>query len=113
AARTLALAFPKDLIQQGAVRFDQQGQPRVGLYEPSLLAPNPQRGRVVDRDLDALAASLDAHGQQEPIVARLITETDRQRWPSAFTDEQLLVILKGHRIHAAQPKSKLTQLKVE
>jgi len=113
AARTLALAFPKNLIQQGAVRFDQQGQPRVGLYHPSLLAPNPQRGRVVDRDLAALAASLDAHGQQDPIVARLITQTDRQRWPEAFTEKQLLVILKGHRIHAAQPKSKLTQLKVE
>jgi hypothetical protein len=74
---------------------------------------NPQRGRVVDREIDALAASLDAHGQQEPIVARLITETDRQRWPGTFNDGQLLMILKGHRILAAQPKSKLTLLKVE
>ena len=112
-ASTLARAFPQELIRQGVVRFDQQGQPRVGLYDPSLLAINPQRGRVVDRELDALAASLDAHGQQEPIVARLITETDRQRWPSAFSELQLLIILKGHRIFAAQPKSKLTLLKVE
>ncbi len=113
AARTLGRAFPQELIQQGAIRFDPQGQPRVGLYDPALLAPNPQRGRVVDRELDALAASLNAHGQQEPIVARLITKTDRERWPGTFNDIQLLVILKGHRIFAAQPKSKLAQLNVE
>ena len=91
----------------------QQSQPRVAGYDPSLLAPNPQRGRVVDRGLDELASSLDSHGQQEPIVARLITDTDRRRWPDAFTERQRLLILKGHRIHAAQPKTRLSMLRVE
>jgi hypothetical protein len=113
AAQTLTRAFPQDLIREGAIRFDPQGQPRVGTYAPALLAPNPQRGRVADRDLDVLAASLNADGQQEPIVARLITDTDRKRWPDAFSDRQLLVILKGHRIFFAQPKTKLAFLKVE
>ncbi len=48
---------------------------------------------MVDRNLDTLAESLNAHGQQEPIVARLITETDRQRWPDAFSERQILLIL--------------------
>ncbi len=112
-ARTLSRFFPQDLVAAGTVRFDPQGQPRVGLFDPSLLALNPQRGRVVDRGLAELAASLDVDGQQEPIVARLITDTDRQRWPDAFNDRQLLMILKGHRIFYAQPKSKLKLLRVE
>jgi hypothetical protein len=112
-ARTLSRFFPQELVAEGAVRFDPQGQPRVGLFDPSLLSPNPQRGRVADRGLVELAASLDVDGQQEPILARLITDTDRQRWPDAFNERQILLILKGHRIFFAQPKSKLAMLRVE
>jgi hypothetical protein len=113
AAETLTRAFPQELLREGLITFDQQGQPKVAQYDPRLLAGNPQRGRVVDRGLEELAASLDAHGQQEPLIARLITETDRQRWPDSFTDRQLLLILKGHRLFFAQPKSKLQSLRVE
>lgn len=109
----LQQAMPQKLQELGRVAFEMTGQPRVALYDPTLLAPNPQRGRLVDRGLEELAKSLDAHGQQEAIIARLITEADRKRWPEAFTEEQLLVILSGHRIFFAQPKSQLRQLKVE
>lgn len=112
-ATTLSRAFPKALVEQGAIRMDPNGQPRVAVYDPALLAPNPQRGRVVDRNLDILAESLNAHGQQEPIVARLITETDRQRWPDEFSASQILLILKGHRLYFAQPRSSLRTLRVE
>ena len=60
-----------------------------------------------------LPHSLDAHGQQEPILARLITDTDRQRWPDAFSKDQILVILKGHRVYNAMPKTRLKKLRVE
>lgn len=113
AAQVQMRATPADLIKQGLISFDPQGQPRVANYDPSLLAPNPQRGRVVDRGLDELASSLTTHGQQEPIVARLITDTDRKRWPDAFTERQIILILKGHRLYAAQPRSSLTSLRVE
>ena len=53
------------------------------------------------------------HGQQEAIIARLITPSDRQRWPEAFEPSQILLILNGHRVYFAQPKSKLHKLKVE
>lgn len=109
----LAQALPRALVDAGRVRFDQRDQPRVALYDPKLLAPNPQRGRIIDRDLDVLAASVDAHGQQEPLIARLITDTDRKRWPEAFKTGQLLVILQGHRLYMAQPRSKQRMLKVE
>jgi hypothetical protein len=113
AAETLQRALPRTLVEQGLIRFDSQGQPRVAEYDPALLAPNPQRGRVLDRALDELAASLNECGQQEPIVARLITDTDRQRWPSHFTEHQLLLIVQGHRLFFAQPRSNLRTLRVE
>jgi hypothetical protein len=106
-------AMPIDLVRQGRIEVSQQLQPTVALYDPALLAPNPQRARLLDERLDELAASLDAHGQQEPIIARLITETDRQRFPQSFGDRQILLILKGHRIYFARAKSKLSMLKVE
>ncbi len=112
-AATLQRALPAAVIQRGLISFDQAGQPRVAYYDPSLLVPNPQRGRIVDRHLDKLAESLNAVGQQETIIARLITDTDRQRWPDAFDRRQILLILKGHRIYFAQPKSKLKTLRVE
>ena len=112
-AATLQRALPPDAVQRRLISFDQTGQPRVAYYDPSLLAPNPQRGRIVDRNLDKLAESLNAFGQQETIVARLITETDRKRWSDAFKAPQILLILKGHRIYLAQPKSKLKTLRVE
>ncbi len=113
AAQTLTQALPRELLDRGLITFDQHGQPRVAGYDPSLLAPNPQRGRLEDRGLDALAASLNEHGQQQPLIARLITPTDRQRWPDAFRPDQIIVILHGHRIYFAQPKSKLEKLRVE
>lgn len=113
AAQVMQRALSVSLIEQGLITFNDQGQPRVADYDPVLLAPNPQRARVADRSLDELAASLDTDGQQEPILARLITETDRARWPTAFTPEQILLILKGHRIYYAQPKTKLQRLRVE
>lgn len=113
AADVLQRALPRDAIERGAITFDATAQPRVAQYAPSLLAPNPQRGRVVDRHLETLAESLDAFGQQETIIARLITETDRTRWPDAFNARQVLLILKGHRIYFAQPKSSLKTLRVE
>lgn len=106
-------AIPRTLLERGLITFDPTGQPRVASYDPSLLAPNPQRGRLVDRGLDELAKSLNAHGQQEPIIARLITETDRKRWPGAFDEKQILLILKGHRIYNAQPNTRLQTLRVE
>jgi hypothetical protein len=109
----LQQAMPMKLQETGRVAFESTGQPRVAFYDPTLLAPNPQRGRLLDRGLDELAKSLSAHGQQEAIIARLITDMDRKRWPEAFTEEQLLVILSGHRIFFAQPKSSLSKLKVE
>jgi hypothetical protein len=111
-AETFAKVFPQDALERGLISR-QVGQSPIGLYHPSLLAPNPQRGRVVDRELDVLASSIDQYGQQEPIVARLVTPTDRARWPKHFTDTQMLLILKGHRLYFAQPKSKLSMLKVE
>jgi hypothetical protein len=112
-AATLQRALPAEVIQRGLITFDQAGQPRVASYDPSLLATNPQRGRMVDRHIDTLADSLNTFGQQEMIVARLITDTDRKRWPDAFNDRQILLILKGHRIYFAQPKTKLKTLRVE
>jgi len=112
-AQSFLKAVPAELVREGRITMDQQGQPRVAYYDPALLAPNPQRGRVVDRGLEELAASLDAHGQQEPILARLITDTDRKRWPDAFGPGQLLMILKGHRLWFAQPRTKLSSLRVE
>ena len=76
-AATLKRALPADVIQRGLISFDQAGQPRVASYDPSLLAPNPQRGRMVDRHIETHAESLNTFGQQEMIVARLITDTDR------------------------------------
>lgn len=111
-AETFTRAFPKHLVERGLINRGA-GQVPIGLYHPSLLAPNPQRGRVVDRELDVLAESLNRYGQQEPIVARLITATDRARWPKHFTETQILLILKGHRLFFAQPKSGLTMLRVE
>ncbi len=113
AAEVLQRALPREAIERGSITFDGASQPRVAQYDPSLLAPNPQRGRIVDRHLDKLAASLDTVGQQETIIARLITDTDRQRWPDAFAERQILLVLKGHRIYFAQPKSKLKTLRVE
>ncbi len=113
AAQTLTQALPRELLDRGLIAFDQQGRPLVAGYDPSLLAPNPQRGRLEDRGLDELAASLNEHGQQQPLIARLITPTDRQRWPDAFRPDQIIVILHGHRIYLAQPKSKLEKLRVE
>lgn len=111
-AETFNRVFPADLVESGLISRNAPQSPN-GLYHPSLLAPNPQRGRVVDRELSVLAASLDRYGQQEPIVARLITKTDRARWPKSFDNKQLLLILKGHRIFFAQPKTKLAMLRVE
>lgn len=106
--------MPGNLIEQGLIEIPQSGQAtRIGLYHPSLLAPNPQRGRVIDRGLDELAATLNEHGQQQPIVARLITETDRKRWPDALDSKQVLLIVQGHRMFFAQPRSQLKMLRVE
>jgi hypothetical protein len=113
AAQTLTQALPRELMDRGLIAFDQQGRPLVAAYDPSLLAPNPQRGRLEDRGIDELAASLNEHGQQQPIIARLITPTDRRRWPDGFRNDQIVVILHGHRIHAAQPRTKLEKLRVE
>ena len=113
AAQTITQALPRELLDQGLIAFDQQGRPLVASYDPTLLAPNPQRGRLEDRGLDELAASLNDHGQQEPIIARLLTPSDRRRWPDAFRPDQIILILHGHRIYAAQPKSKLQKLRVE
>lgn len=104
--------FPAELIGRGLVDRNAPQSP-TGLYHPSLVAPNPQRARVADYDLDELAKSLDQYGQQEPILARLITKTDRARWPKQIAEKQLLLILKGHRIFNAQPKTKLKMLRVE
>jgi hypothetical protein len=113
AAQTITQALPRELLDQGLISFDQQGRPLVASYDPTLLAPNPQRGRLEDRGLDELAASLNDHGQQEPIIARLLTASDRLRWPKEFRPDQIILILDGHRIYAAQPKSKLSKLRVE
>lgn len=113
AAQTFSQALPRELVERGIISFDAYGRPFVASYEPSLLAPNPQRGRLENRGLDELAASLNEHGQQQPIIARLITPTDRRRFPDAFRADQIIVILHGHRLYAAQPKSNLKQLRVE
>lgn len=113
AAQTLVQAMPRELVERGLIALDQHGRPLVPVYDPSLLARNPQRARLEDRGLDELATSLNKHGQQQSIIARLITPTDRRRWPDAFKPDQIILILHGHRIHAAQPKSKLEKLRVE
>lgn len=113
AAQTITQALPRELLDRGLIGFDQGGRPLVASYDPSLLAPNPQRARLEDRGLEEMAASLDEHGQQQPIIARLITPTDRRRWPEAFKADQIILILHGHRIHAAQPKTKLEKLRAE
>lgn len=111
-AETFTRAFPQHLVERGLINRGA-GQVPIGLYHPSLLAANPQRGRVVDREIGVLTESLNRYGQQEPIVARLITPTDRARWPKAIKPAQILLILKGHRIYFAQPKSNLEMLRVE
>ncbi len=113
AAQTLTQALPRELLERNLIAFDQNGRPVVAAYDPTLLAPNPQRGRLDDHGLDELAASLNEHGQQQPIIARLITPSDRRRWPDAFQPSQIIVILHGHRIYRAQPKTKLEKLRVE
>ena len=70
----------------------------------------PLMNRLEDRGLEELAASLDEHGQQQPIIARLITPTDRRRWPEKFRPDQIILILHGHRIHAAQRIAELHQV---
>ncbi len=113
AGATLVKAMPRELLDTGLISFGELAQVRVANYDRALLAPNPQRGRLEDRGLDELAASLDRHGQQEPIVARLITPLDRKRWPREFKPEQILLILKGHRLYQALPKTRLRKLRVE
>src|SRR5205085_2777889 len=113
AAQTFSQALPRELLDQSLISFDQHGRPVLAAYDPTLLAPNPQRGRLENRGLEELAASLDQHGQQQPIIARLLTPTDRQRWPDGFRPEQIILILHGHRIYFAQPKTKLQKLRVE
>src|SRR5439155_7781523 len=39
--------------------------------------------------------------------------SDRRRWPDAFHADQIILILNGHRVYAAQPKTKLKKLRVE
>lgn len=114
AAQAIQQAFPSDLVAAHVIEYDARNQPKVALYDPALLAPNPQRARIIDRNLEELAKSLDQHGQQEPVLARLITNADRQRWPDQFSDKQLLVILKGHRIyHASLQAKSMRKLRVE
>lgn len=113
AAQTITQALPRELLDRGLIEFRQDGRPFVAEYDPSLLAKNPQRGRLLDEGLEELAASLNMHGQQQPLIARLITPSDRQRWPDAFQATQILVILNGHRVYMAQPLSKLDKLRVE
>jgi hypothetical protein len=113
AALTLTQALPRELMDRGLIAFNQHSRPVVASYDPTLLAPNPQRGRLDDRGIEELAASLNEHGQQQPIIARLITSTDRRRWPDAFGPEQIILILHGHRLFKAQPKSVLQKLRVE
>ena len=113
-AEAMQQALPADLLQSGDIEYNAKGQPRVAWFHPRLIAPDPQRGRVVDRDLDKLAASLDTDGQQDPIIARLITETDRKRFSDHFTSEQRLRIIDGGRIYVAQQRCRnLPKLRVE
>lgn len=113
AAEALHHALPHDLVEQGLIAYESGRQPKVVQYDPSLLAPNPQRGRLVYQHLRDKATSLATDGQQEPIVARLLLPEDRETFPDAFTEEQRLVIVTGHSIFYAQPKSSLDKLAVE
>ncbi len=113
ASGALRQALPHELVAKGLIAFDSGQQPKIAEYDPTLLAPNPQRGRLVHHNLEEKAKSLSADGQQQPIVARLILPEDRADFGDAFTDEQRLLILIGHSVFYAQPKSNLSKLAVE
>jgi len=111
-AQVVKLAFPPALIQEGRITR-QSGQTNRGHFAPELFAANPQHGRTVSRIVEQLARSFDAHGQQEPILARLITASDRKLWPEAAGRSQLFFIIDGHQRCAAIPSSTLDQLWAE
>jgi hypothetical protein len=91
----------------------EPGRPNRGYFDPTLFARNPQHGRLVQRLVDQISLSLDAHGQQEALLARLITEGDRSRWPDHFEPGQLFLIIDGHQIHAAMDSSRLSLVLAE
>jgi len=111
-AHLVKLAFPPALIQDGRITR-QSGQTNRGHFAPELFAANPQHGRTVSRIVEQLARSFDAHGQQEPILARLVTETDRKLWPDAASDSQLFFIIDGHQRCKAISSSTLDRLSAE
>src|SRR5712691_12477491 len=47
------------------------------------------------------------------LIHLFLVPGDVCRWPDAFRPGQIILILHGHRIYAAQPKSKLQKLRVE
>src|SRR5262249_13713958 len=113
-AEALMQVFSRSLIEEGLLEYDPQGQPKVGLFDRSVLVENPLHGRLIDRNLEELAESLDQSGQQEPIVARVVTDADRRRWPEVIRDEHRLFILDGRRIFRAQPLCRnVKKLRVE
>ncbi len=99
-AQVLQRAFPPALVADGHV-VRQPGDPNRGHFAPALFARNPQHGRTVNRIVEQLARSFAAHGQQESILARLITETDRRLWPDVANDSQIFFIIDGHQRCAA------------
>jgi hypothetical protein len=111
-ARVLQQAFPPSLVEQGLVER-QTGQANRGLFDPELFARNPQHGRVVERIVNQIAQSFSAHGQQEPILARLITQADRELWPETAGSDQLFFIVDGHQRCAAVAGSSLDRVWAE
>lgn len=111
-AQVLHSAFPPDLIREGKIER-QAGPGNRGYFEPALFARNPQHGRTVSRIVDHLAQSFDAHGQQEPILARLINEEDRQLWPNEIDQSVLFLIVDGHQRCAAVAASSLERVWAE
>jgi len=111
-AQVVKLAFPPALIQEGRITR-QSGQTNRGHFAPEFFAANPQHGRTVSRIVEQLARSFDAHGQQEPILARLITDADRKLWPEAANSARLFFIIDGHQRCKAISSSTLDQLWAE
>ncbi|MFO0945621.1 MAG: hypothetical protein U1D30_06715 [Planctomycetota bacterium] len=70
------------------------------VVRPVLLALNPQR-RTHRRRAAGRAGGKPRRPWPARPLWRLITDTDRQRWPDKFRERQIILILKGHRIYFA------------
>lgn len=108
----LQKAWPVELVREGRIEV-LQGEPQRARYDLALFAENPQHPRVIDENIEVLQDSLREEGQKEPVLARLLTELDRQRWGEDLSSDCILVLLDGRRRYRAAKGAGLEQLLTE